>query len=197
VLLQNADDLLFRKAATLHALVLAGGQNELQAGLRPRGKVTAGDFMSSASTRCSIRVGRRITLRSSALRTARRSQQEYSHNDRKGATTAHQSRRRRDECGHVEIAVGSGGMSKQGSGIRCSRCLGSYQRRSIIGRSKSIVTFKPSERADSPADLAHERVRRRGPALPRFRLTCVVAVTVIIIPNRLYSMTIYPRPNAR
>jgi len=40
VLLQNADDLLFRKAATLHALVLAGGQNELQAGSSPRGKVS-------------------------------------------------------------------------------------------------------------------------------------------------------------
>jgi hypothetical protein len=39
VLLQNPDDLLFRKAATLHALVLAGGQNELQAGSSPRGKV--------------------------------------------------------------------------------------------------------------------------------------------------------------
>jgi hypothetical protein len=39
VLLQNPDDLLFRKAAALHALVLAGGQNELQTGLSLRGKV--------------------------------------------------------------------------------------------------------------------------------------------------------------
>ncbi|WP_205124644.1 hypothetical protein, partial [Bradyrhizobium sp. MOS001] len=33
------DDLLFRKAAALHALVLVVGQNELQTGLNPRGKV--------------------------------------------------------------------------------------------------------------------------------------------------------------
>src|SRR4051794_10071081 len=38
-LLQNPDDLLFRKATTLHALVLAWGQNQLQTGLSPRGKV--------------------------------------------------------------------------------------------------------------------------------------------------------------
>src|SRR5947199_6108449 len=41
VLLQYPDDLLFRKAAALHALVLVLGQNELQTGLSPRGKVTA------------------------------------------------------------------------------------------------------------------------------------------------------------
>ncbi|MET4023718.1 hypothetical protein ABIC10_008860 [Bradyrhizobium sp. S3.2.12] len=32
--------MLFRKAAALHALVLVVGQNELQTGLNPRGKVT-------------------------------------------------------------------------------------------------------------------------------------------------------------
>ena len=41
ILLQNPDDLLFRKAAALHALVLVVGQNELQTGLSPWGKVTA------------------------------------------------------------------------------------------------------------------------------------------------------------
>ena len=41
MLLQDPDDLLFRKAAALHALVLVVGQNELQTGLNPRGKVTA------------------------------------------------------------------------------------------------------------------------------------------------------------
>ncbi|MFC5326892.1 hypothetical protein [Bradyrhizobium oligotrophicum] len=40
VLLQNPDDLLFRKAATLHALVLTGGESELQTGLSLRGKAT-------------------------------------------------------------------------------------------------------------------------------------------------------------
>jgi hypothetical protein len=39
MLLQDPDDLLFRKAAALHALVLVVGQNELQTGLNPRGKV--------------------------------------------------------------------------------------------------------------------------------------------------------------
>ena len=39
VLLQNPDDLLFRKAVALHALVLVLGQNELQTGLSPRGNV--------------------------------------------------------------------------------------------------------------------------------------------------------------
>jgi len=39
MLLQNPNDLLFRKAAALHALVLVVGQNELQTGLSPRGKV--------------------------------------------------------------------------------------------------------------------------------------------------------------
>src|SRR5262245_17394450 len=40
MLLQDSDDLLFRKAASLHALVLVLGQNELQTGVSPRGKVT-------------------------------------------------------------------------------------------------------------------------------------------------------------
>lgn len=40
VLLQNPDDLFFRKPLALHALVLGLGQNELQTGLSSRGKVT-------------------------------------------------------------------------------------------------------------------------------------------------------------
>ncbi|MCA1365767.1 hypothetical protein I6F14_36580, partial [Bradyrhizobium sp. IC3069] len=40
MLIQNPDDLLFRKAAALHALGLVVGQNELQTGLSPTGKVT-------------------------------------------------------------------------------------------------------------------------------------------------------------
>jgi hypothetical protein len=36
------DDLLFRKATALHALVLVMGQSELQPGLSPRGNVTRG-----------------------------------------------------------------------------------------------------------------------------------------------------------
>jgi len=40
VLLQDRDDLFFRKAIALHALVLSAGQNELQAGLGQRGKVS-------------------------------------------------------------------------------------------------------------------------------------------------------------
>jgi hypothetical protein len=40
VLLQDPDDLLFRKTIALHALVLVLGQSELQTGLSPRGKVT-------------------------------------------------------------------------------------------------------------------------------------------------------------
>src|SRR3954471_2330339 len=40
VLLQNPDDLFFRKTIALHALVLVLGQSELQTGLSPRGKVT-------------------------------------------------------------------------------------------------------------------------------------------------------------
>jgi hypothetical protein len=39
LLLQNPDDLLFRKAAALHALILVMGQSELQPGLSPRGNV--------------------------------------------------------------------------------------------------------------------------------------------------------------
>jgi hypothetical protein len=39
VLLQDADDLLFREAAAPHVLVLSMGQNELQAGLSQRGNV--------------------------------------------------------------------------------------------------------------------------------------------------------------
>src|ERR1700716_4479674 len=42
VLLQNPDDLLFRKTTALHALVLVVGQSELQPGLSQRGNVTAG-----------------------------------------------------------------------------------------------------------------------------------------------------------
>jgi hypothetical protein len=41
MLLQYPDDLFFRKAIALHALVLKMGQNELQTGLAQRGKVTA------------------------------------------------------------------------------------------------------------------------------------------------------------
>nr|GAJ37577.1 insertion element ISR1 hypothetical 30.8 kDa protein A [Bradyrhizobium sp. DOA9] len=40
MLLQNPDDLFFRKSAALHALVLVVGQSELQTGLSPWGKVT-------------------------------------------------------------------------------------------------------------------------------------------------------------
>ncbi|WP_292131700.1 hypothetical protein, partial [Mesorhizobium sp.] len=36
-----SDDLLFRKAAALHVLILSMGQNELQTGLDYRGKVTS------------------------------------------------------------------------------------------------------------------------------------------------------------
>lgn len=39
VFLHNADDLLFRKAAALHVLVVSMGQNELQSGLGRRGNV--------------------------------------------------------------------------------------------------------------------------------------------------------------
>jgi len=39
VLLQDGYDLLFRKPTTLHVLVLKLGQNELQTGLNPGGKV--------------------------------------------------------------------------------------------------------------------------------------------------------------
>src|SRR3954464_6700016 len=47
VLLQNPDDLFFCKPFALHALVLVLGQNELQTGLSPRGKVTR-----QKATRC-------------------------------------------------------------------------------------------------------------------------------------------------
>jgi hypothetical protein len=40
VLLQDADDLLFREAAAPHVLVLSMGQNELQSGLAKRGNVS-------------------------------------------------------------------------------------------------------------------------------------------------------------
>ncbi|WP_194468750.1 hypothetical protein [Bradyrhizobium sp. CCBAU 53340] len=43
VLLQNPNNLFFRKPASLHALVLVMGQSELQTGLRPWGKVTVDD----------------------------------------------------------------------------------------------------------------------------------------------------------
>jgi hypothetical protein len=39
VLLQDADDLLFRETAAPHVLVLSMGQNELQTGLSQRGNV--------------------------------------------------------------------------------------------------------------------------------------------------------------
>jgi hypothetical protein len=39
MLLQDGYDLLFRKPTTLHVLVLKLGQNELQTGLNPGGKV--------------------------------------------------------------------------------------------------------------------------------------------------------------
>src|SRR4051794_37242145 len=41
-LLQNPDDLFFRKPFALHALVLVLGQSELQTGLSPSGKVKEG-----------------------------------------------------------------------------------------------------------------------------------------------------------
>jgi len=41
MLLQDGYDLLFRKPTTLHVLVLKLGQNELQTGLNPGGKVDA------------------------------------------------------------------------------------------------------------------------------------------------------------
>jgi hypothetical protein len=44
VLLQNPDDLFFRKSIALHALVLVLGQSELQTGLSPRGKVKPGNW---------------------------------------------------------------------------------------------------------------------------------------------------------
>jgi hypothetical protein len=44
VLLQDADDLLFRETAAPHVLVLSMGQNELQTGLSQRGNVN--DFRS-------------------------------------------------------------------------------------------------------------------------------------------------------
>jgi hypothetical protein len=49
VLLQNPDDLLFRKAIALHALVLVVGQSELQTGLSPWGKVTRSSPVISRS----------------------------------------------------------------------------------------------------------------------------------------------------
>lgn len=39
VLLQDPDNLFFRKATALHPLVLVVGQSELQPGLSPRGNV--------------------------------------------------------------------------------------------------------------------------------------------------------------
>src|SRR5262245_23402591 len=51
MLLQDSDDLLFRKAASLHALVLVLGQNELQTGLSPRGKVTLEEGLRAVNDR--------------------------------------------------------------------------------------------------------------------------------------------------
>jgi hypothetical protein len=48
VLLQDPDDLLFRKTIALHALVLVLGQSELQTGLSPRGKVKTDARLSDA-----------------------------------------------------------------------------------------------------------------------------------------------------
>ena len=47
-----------RKAAALHALVLAVGQNELQTGLSPRGKVTSAAVMLARVdwSNCSIEI---------------------------------------------------------------------------------------------------------------------------------------------
>jgi hypothetical protein len=47
VLLQDADDLLFGKTATPHALVLELGQSELQTGLGPRGTIWDNTAMES------------------------------------------------------------------------------------------------------------------------------------------------------
>jgi len=47
VLLQNPDNLLFRKVVALHALVLVMGQNELQTGLSPWGKVSGASWLMS------------------------------------------------------------------------------------------------------------------------------------------------------
>ena len=44
MLLQNPDDLFFRKSIALHVLILVLGQGELQTGLSPRGKVS--DFVA-------------------------------------------------------------------------------------------------------------------------------------------------------
>ncbi|MHC2575425.1 hypothetical protein ACVI1J_002923 [Bradyrhizobium diazoefficiens] len=52
MLLQNPDDLLFRKAAALHALVLVVGQNELQTGSSPRGKVRTNATFSPLTSVC-------------------------------------------------------------------------------------------------------------------------------------------------
>jgi hypothetical protein len=49
VLLQDGYDLLFRKPTTLHVLVLKLGQNELQTGLNPWGKVTSSALEMPAS----------------------------------------------------------------------------------------------------------------------------------------------------
>ena len=47
VLLQNLDDLLFRKTTALRVMVLIMGQNELQTGLSGRGNVCSGEQCKS------------------------------------------------------------------------------------------------------------------------------------------------------
>jgi len=44
LMLQDPDDLFFRKAAALHALALVVGQSELQTGLSPWSKVKQSPF---------------------------------------------------------------------------------------------------------------------------------------------------------
>jgi hypothetical protein len=61
VLLQDADDLLFREAAAPHVLVLSLGQNELQTGLGTRGNVTMSDPVRrfAADVRAKVQKGQR------------------------------------------------------------------------------------------------------------------------------------------
>jgi hypothetical protein len=61
VFLQYPSDLLFRKAAALHALVLVVGQSELQPGLSPRGNVTLcvnPEFLPQYPPNCLSRLAR-------------------------------------------------------------------------------------------------------------------------------------------
>jgi hypothetical protein len=56
MLLQYPDDLFFRKAIALHALVLKMGQNELQTGLAQRGKVTGAELLADHCTKYIVRL---------------------------------------------------------------------------------------------------------------------------------------------